>query len=96
MVELVAEDLERGQGLLQLDIDLGYMASPRIAPWAAQGVYIIARPWPQSSVLFTQEDFTLDFVHGTVTCPNDHRVLMVPGQHVQFPPSVCDVCPLRR
>jgi len=39
-VELVAEELERGQGLLQLDIDLGYMASPRIAQWAAQGVYI--------------------------------------------------------
>ena len=34
-------------GLLQLDIDLRYMASPRIAQWAEQGVYIIARPWPQ-------------------------------------------------
>ena len=29
-VELVAAALERGQGLRQLDIDLGYMASPRI------------------------------------------------------------------
>jgi hypothetical protein len=30
-VELLAEELEKAPGLLQLDIDLGYMASPRIA-----------------------------------------------------------------
>ena len=50
---MVAEALERGQGLLQLDIDLGYRASPRIAQWAAQGVYIMARPWPQGGPLFS-------------------------------------------
>jgi len=44
VVELLAEELEKAPGLLQLDIDLGYMASPRIAQWAEQGVYIIARP----------------------------------------------------
>ena len=44
-VELVAAELERGQGLWQLDIDLD-MASPRMGQWAEQGVYIIARPWP--------------------------------------------------
>src|SRR4030095_644938 len=43
-VELLAETLEQGLGLLQLDIDLGYMASPRIAQWAAHGGLIIARP----------------------------------------------------
>ena len=47
-VELLVEELEQAPGLLQLDIDLGYMASPRIAQWAEQGVYIIARPWPHS------------------------------------------------
>jgi hypothetical protein len=95
VVELVAEELERGQGLLQLDIDLGYMASPRIAQWAAQGVYIIARPWPPGGVLFTKEDFTLDFAQGAVTCPNGHTVPMVPGKHAQFPASACKTCPLR-
>jgi len=39
-VELLAETLEKAPGLLQLDVDLGYMASPRIAQWAEQGVYI--------------------------------------------------------
>ena len=85
-VELLAETLEQPPGLLQLDIDLGYMASPRMAQWAEQGVYIIARPWPQGGTLFTKDDFTLDFAHGTVTCPGGQTVPMVPGKDAQFPP----------
>ena len=94
-VELLAEELEQGAGLFQLDIDLGYMASPRIAQWAAQGVHIIARPWPQSGPLFTKDDFSLDFSHGTVTCPNGQTVPMVPGKDAQFPARACDACPVR-
>src|SRR5712691_6600693 len=94
-VELLAEELEKGAGLFQLDIDLGDMASPRMAQWAAQGVHIIARPWPQSGLLFTKDDFTLDFPHGTVTCPNGQTVPMVPGKDAQFPARACDACPLR-
>ena len=94
-VERLAEELEQGPGLFQLDIDLGYMASPRIAQWAAQGVHIMARPWPQSGPLFTKDDFTLDFLHGTVTCPNGQTVPMVPGKEAQFPARACDACPLR-
>jgi hypothetical protein len=94
-VVLLAEELEKGAGLFQLDIDLGYMASPRIAQWAAQGVHIIARPWPQVGPLFTKSDFTLDFQHGTVTCPNGQTVPMVPGKDAQFPASACDGCPVR-
>jgi hypothetical protein len=94
-VELLAEELERGPGLFQLNIDLGYMASPRIAQWAAQGVHIIARPWPQSGPLLTKDDFTLDFPHGTATCPNGQTVPMVLGKNAQFPASACDVCPRR-
>ena len=94
-VELLVETLEQPPGLLQLDIDLGYMASPRIAQWAEQGVYIIARPWPQGGTLFTKDDFTLDFAHGTVTCPGGQTVPMVPGKDAQFPASACDGCPQR-
>jgi hypothetical protein len=94
-VELLAADLEHGQGLLQLDIDLGYMASPRMAQWAEQGVYIMARPWPQSGPLFTKNDFTLDFAHRTVTCPNAQTVPMVLGRDAHFPASACDTCPVR-
>src|SRR6266849_3611348 len=68
-VELLAETLEQPPGLLQLDIDLGYMASPRIAQGAEQGVHMIARPWPQVGPLFTKQEFTLDFAARRVTCP---------------------------
>jgi len=94
-VELLAEELEKAPGLLQLDIDLGYMASPRIAQWAAQGVYIIARPWPQGGPLFTKHDFTLDFAGMQVTCPGGQSVSMVLGKSAQFPAAACDVCAWR-
>jgi len=94
-VELLAEELERPPGLLQLDIDLGYMASPRVGQWAEQGVYIIARPWPWGGPLFTKDDFTFDFIHGTVTCPGDQIVPMALGSTAQFPARACDACPQR-
>jgi hypothetical protein len=64
-VKLLVETLEKPPGLLQLDIDLGDMASPRMTPWAEQGVYIIARPWSQGGTRFTKDDFPLDLAHGT-------------------------------
>ena len=94
-VDLLAAELEQAPGLLQLDIDLGYMASPRMVQWAEQGVYIIARPWPCGGALFTKHDFTFDFAHGTVACPGGETVPMIPGRTVQFPARTCDVCPQR-
>jgi hypothetical protein len=94
-VELLAEELEKAPGLLQLDIDLGYMASPRIAQWAEQGVYIIARPWPQVGPFFTKDDFILDFAGMQVACPGGQTVPMVPGKSAQFPATACDACALR-
>jgi hypothetical protein len=46
-VELRAEAWEKSPGLLQLDMDLGSMASPRMVPWAAQGgTSSLARGYP--------------------------------------------------
>jgi Transposase DDE domain len=94
-VELLAGEVEKGAGLFQLAIDLGAMASPRMAQWAAQGVPIMARPWPQGGPLLTKDDFTLDFQHGLVTCPNGQTVSMVPGQDAQLPARACEACPVR-
>jgi hypothetical protein len=94
-VALLAEALETAPGRLQLDVDLGYLASPRIGQWAEQGVYIMARPWPCGGGLCTKHDFTFDFVPGTVTCPGGPRVPMSPGSTAHFPASACDVCPQR-
>jgi hypothetical protein len=65
------------------------MASPRRAPWAAQGVSILARPWPQGGTLFPKDACTLDCAHGTGTCPGGQTVPMVPGQDAQLPASAC-------
>src|SRR5262249_18434466 len=94
-VELLAEPLETPPGLLQLAIDLGDMASPRLGHWAEQGVDIMARPWPQGGTLFTQDDFTCDFAPGQGTCPGGQTGPMLPGTNVPFPASACEVCPQR-
>jgi hypothetical protein len=94
-VAWLAETLEHAPGLRQLDSDLGYMASPWIGHWAEHGVYIIARPWPCGGPLFTKQDFTFDFAHGTVTWPGGQTVPMAPGRTVAFPARACDPCPQR-
>jgi hypothetical protein len=71
------------------------MASPRLAPWAEQGVYIIARPWPQGGPFFTKHAFTLDFAGMQVTCPGGQSVPMVLGKPAQFPATACAGCALR-
>ena len=95
VVELLAAEWEKAPGLLQLAIAVGSMASPRMAPWAAQGVYMIARPWPHSGPLFTKPDCTLDFRAMQGTGPGGQAVPMVPGKPAQFPAAACDPCPLR-
>src|SRR6476620_2401881 len=71
------------------------MASPRIAQWAAQGVYIIARPWPQGGPLCTKHDFSLDFAGLQVTCQGGQTVPLLLGKPAQFPATACDGCALR-
>jgi len=93
--ERLAEPVEQPPGLLQLAGDRGSMASPRMTPWAEQGVSIMARPWPPGGPRLTQDDCTFDCVHGQVTCPGGQTVLMVPGQDAQFPASACERCPQR-
>jgi Transposase DDE domain len=95
VVAWLAEELEKAPGLLQVAIDLGDMASPRMAQWAEQGVDIMARPWPHSGPLFTKDDCTLDFVGMQVTGPGGQSVPLVLGKPVQFPAAACDTCALR-
>ena len=88
--------LEKAPGLLPFDIDLGYMASPRIAQWAEQGVSIIARPWPQVGPLFTEAGFHLGLcgdaghLSGCPDRPHGPRE----ARH-NFPAAACNACALR-
>jgi hypothetical protein len=94
-LEWLAEAWEQAPGLLHLDRDLGSRASPRMAQWAEQGVYIIARPWPQGGPLGPQNAFTLAFGGMPGTCPGGQSVPMVPGKPAQFPATACDAGDLR-
>src|SRR5713226_7666644 len=69
-------------------------------PKLSHGRVVNAAVKPGSSFLtirdlFTKNDFTLDFVHATVTCPHGETVPMIPGKTAQFPASACDACPVR-
>jgi hypothetical protein len=94
-VERRAEEWEKTPGMLQLASDLGSMASPRMAPWEAQGVSIIARPWPQGGPWFTKNDGPVAFARLHVTCPGGQSVPMGLGKPAPLPAAVCDGCPLR-
>jgi len=94
-VELRAAELEKAPGWLQLAIDLGSMARPRMAQWAAQGGSIIARPWSQVGPRFTKNDCPWDFASRQVVGPHGQTVPMVLGKDAQFPARACDPCPLR-
>jgi hypothetical protein len=94
-VERLVATLETPPGLLQLAIDLGAMASPRMTPGAEPGVDIMARPWPPGGLSAPRPTCTLDLAHGTVTWPGGQTVPMVLGTDAQFPASACDGGPQR-
>lgn len=94
-VELLAEALEQGAGLCPLAIDLGSMASPRMAPWAAPGVHLMARPWPHVGPLCAKDAFTLDCASRRVTGPQRQTVSMVPGRDAQVPAAAGAACAVR-
>jgi hypothetical protein len=71
------------------------MASPRLAPWAAQGVDIIARPWPQGGPLVTKHEVPWDFAGMQGTCLGGQSVPRSLGQPAQLPAAACDGCALR-
>jgi hypothetical protein len=94
-VEVLAEEVEKAPGLLQRAVALGYRVSPRMAPWAEQGVSMIARPWPPSGPFFPKHDFTVDVARMPGTCPGGQCVPLVPGRHAPVPAAAGDPCAWR-
>ena len=93
--ERLAATLEHAPGLWPRASDLGSRASPRIAPWAAQGVSLSARPWPHGGPLFPKQAVPWACAARQGTCPGGHTVPRVPGKEAQCPAAACDRCPLR-
>jgi hypothetical protein len=94
-VALLAAAVAKAPGLLPRDVDLGSMASPRMAQGAEPGVSLRARPWPPLGPRCTKQAFTLDCARRQGTCPGGQRVPMVPGRPGQCPAAACAAGALR-
>jgi hypothetical protein len=83
--------------LVELAVDRGYLASPRIGPLHAQGVAIRAKAWrSRNGERFPKHAFAIDLVARRVTCPAGHVATIAPGAAaVHFRPTVCQPCAQR-
>ena len=90
-------DIERAeQGLAEIHMDRGYIASPVVAEILAEGGDVICKPWvPRNGDLFTKADFTIDVRDMTITCPAGEVQPIRLGAVVAFDPQACDGCSLR-
>jgi hypothetical protein len=87
-------DEVRAHGKLKaLDIDRGYLASPRVAELHARGVEITSRPWVVANDgLYTKEAFRIDLRRRLVTCPAGATTRIVPNGTSTFSEHDCMAC----
>ena len=83
--------------VVELAVDRGYLASPRIGPLHAQGVTIRAKAWRSANGdRFPKHAFTIDLAARRVTCPAGQVAAIAPGAAtVHFRPTVCQPCAQR-
>lgn len=95
----IVQDLSRyseRNGVGELHIDRGYVASDLVRQLHADDVPILSRPWrAPAGELFTKRDFKLHLGHRTITCPAGHTEKIAFGTTTRFPAERCDSCPLR-
>jgi len=79
-----------------LDIDRGYLPSPRIAELFRDGTIINSRPWvPTNKGLFTKDDFRINLRRREVTCPNGKTATAVDSGKASFSVDDCRRCKLK-
>jgi hypothetical protein len=80
-----------------LAVDRAYLSSPLIGALKAQGIDIIAKPWPlRNQGRFTKEAFHIRLDRHEVTCPAGVTVpLGSLGRRAQFPADTCGGCTLQ-
>jgi hypothetical protein len=95
-LDLLAAD-ETVTGPVQVLADSAYGSGEALAALAATGHTAVIKPIPLRPVVpdgFTVEDFTVDEVTGTVTCPNGITRHITRTRHVVFG-AACRGCQLR-
>lgn len=82
--------------VVELHVDRGYLASPRIGQLRGAGVTIVTKPpTPRRGEHYSKEDFTLDFVDMKVTCPAGATTRFEVGKVASFSRAACGPCALK-
>lgn len=94
---LVEPDVVQHGPLAELQIDRGYLGSPRIPALHAQGVSIRAKAWTsRNGDRFPKSAFTIDLPGARVICPAQQVApIRVGATTVHFPAAVCQACAQR-
>ncbi len=92
----IADDLDaQGLRLGELSIDRAYLSSILVRDRPDE-LEIFCKAWRvHNGPRFAKTDFTLDWEHEQLVCPNGVCMPFAPGGKVQFPAEVCAACPLR-
>jgi hypothetical protein len=96
-IALLAGDESITDGPVQVLGDSAYGTGEALDALAAAGPTAVIKPWPLRPVVpggFTADDFTVDEVAGTATCPNGITRTITRTRQVVFG-AVCRDCPLR-
>lgn len=90
------DDARAHGNVTALDIDRGYLASPRVAELHEHGVAITSRPWVVANDgLYTKEAFRIDLRRRLITCPGGATARIVPNGKTSFSQHDCSACELR-
>ena len=94
---LLEPDVVQHGPLVEVQMDRGYLGSPRVGVLSAQGVAIRAKAWTSTNRgRYPKHAFTIDLAAAHVVCPAQQRVAIPVGAtQVHFASAVCHPCPQR-
>jgi hypothetical protein len=88
--------VEQHGAIAILDIDRGYLPTPRIAELFREGTTVYSRPWaPTNKGMFTKDDFEIHLRRREVTCPNGKTAIAVESGKATFSVDDCGRCKLK-
>jgi hypothetical protein len=93
---LLTEAGQHGE-VAELHIDRGFLGSPTVDQFHAQGGLVLCKPWPsRNRGRFTKLQFRIDLEAKSVTCPVGAVVdIPGPGSIAHFPDATCASCTVR-
>jgi hypothetical protein len=94
VTEAISSDLKSQKvKLVELHIDRAYLSSSLVKERGDE-LTIYCKAWAvRNGKKFTKTAFILDWEAGTICCPNQVTLPFTVGGKVQFPASVCAICP---